>query len=462
MSKKKMLAACMCVILAIAINALMLKFVNLGNVESAVSEVKIEMTSDIADAFRLFYSESDAFSENKAGTILYNEPGSTVELSYRFNPDCGYIRFDFGSAPSITTIKGIKLVNMWQELPVNLSALDNAVDKNDIDGIEIADGKAIIKTSGNDPYIVFKIDNEQFCENTNVKMDKISVIVNVIFCIIIDLLILLIIKKIIKSGKLPEDLAKDRQLVFSLAKNDFKTRFAGSYLGIIWAFIQPIVTVMVYWFVFQVGLKSGNMSEYPFIIWLVAGLVPWFLFSDCLSGGTGAMIEYSYLVKKVVFKIDILPIVKILSAVLINMFFVAIAVGLCWAYGYTPNLYTLQLVYYFVCMIMLVVGIVYLTSAVVVFFRDLSQIIGIVLQVGIWATPIMWNAEATLPPIWNTVFKLNPMYYIVAGYRDALLSNVWFWDKMVWTIYFWIFTVAMIIIGTSVFKKLKIHFADVL
>ena len=229
-------------------------------------------------------------------------------------------------------------------------------------------------------------------------------------------------------------LKKDTKLILSLAKNDFKTRFAGSYLGIIWALIQPIVTIVVYWFVFEIGLKSGKMVDYPFIVWLVAGLVPWFYFSEAVAGGTNAMIEYSYLVKKVVFKIDILPIVKLISALIVNSFFVLIAVVLCWIYGYAPSIYTIQILYYLICMIMLVAGMVYLSSAVIVFFRDLGQIINILLQVGIWATPIMWPAETTLSPKLHLIFKFNPMYYVVDGYRASLLEHRWFWENSMWTI----------------------------
>lgn len=80
---------------------------------------------------------------------------------------------------------------------------------------------------------------------------------------------------------------QNRKLLWNLSKNDFKTKFAGSYLGIIWAFIQPIVTVVVYWFVFEKGLKAGGINtragiDVPFVLWLVAGLVPWFFFQDAL------------------------------------------------------------------------------------------------------------------------------------------------------------------------------------
>lgn len=261
---------------------------------------------------------------------------------------------------------------------------------------------------------------------------------------------------------IPQKLIENRKLIWSLSKNDFKTRFAGSYLGIVWAFVQPVVTVLVYWFVFQVGLKAGRTNEYPFVVWLVAGLVPWFFFSEALNGGTNALIEYSYLVKKVVFKISILPIVKVMSAVFVNAFFILFTLVLCSCYGYTPSLYTIQIIYYLICNFLLVLGLSYFTAAIVVFFRDLTQIINILLQVGMWITPIMWDAEQMLSPKLLKIFKLNPVYYIVDGFRDSLLAGVGFWEKPMWTVYFWLFVIIVFSIGVSVFKRLRVHFADVL
>ena len=113
---------------------------------------------------------------------------------------------------------------------------------------------------------------------------------------------------------IPIAIWKNKKLILQLSKNDFKTRFAGSMLGRVWGFIQPVVMVLVYWFAFERGLRMGAARvaggiEIPYVLWLVAGLVPWFYFSDALSGGTNALIEYSYLVKKVVFEISILPVV---------------------------------------------------------------------------------------------------------------------------------------------------------
>lgn len=264
---------------------------------------------------------------------------------------------------------------------------------------------------------------------------------------------------------LPLDIYKNRRLVLKLAKNDFKTRYAGSYLGIIWAFIQPVITIMVYWFVFSVGFRSGTGDlGVPFVLYLVAGIVPWFFFQDALIGGTNAMLEYNYLVKKVVFNISVLPVVKIISAMFVHTFFVLFTILLYMAYGRFPDLYYLQLFYYSACVFMLVLGLCYATSAVVIFFRDLSQIINIALQVGIWLTPIMWIAENSLQghETLQKILKLNPLYYVVSGYRDTFIMKSWFFEHAGWTVYFWVFTILCFLFGSWVFKRLRIHFADVL
>lgn len=266
----------------------------------------------------------------------------------------------------------------------------------------------------------------------------------------------------------PVQILKSKKLVLQLAKNDFKTKYAGSYLGIIWAFIQPVITVVLYWFVFQMALNVGSQFtkegiEVPYVLWLVAGLVPWFYFQDALNSGTNALIEYSYLVKKVVFNISVLPIVKITSALFVHIFFCGFMILLYACYGYLPNLYTLQIIYYSVCMIVLVTGIVYLTSSVVIFFRDLSQLIVVFLQIGIWMTPIMWNIDImNFPPILTFVLKANPMYYIVSGYRDSMINQIGFWERPGLSAYFWIISALLFVLGTTVFKKLRVHFADVL
>jgi len=275
------------------------------------------------------------------------------------------------------------------------------------------------------------------------------------------------IHKIKAIGVMLQDLWRNRQLIIRLSINDFKTRYAGSVMGIFWAFVQPVITVLVYWFVFEKGLRAGSQAmgavQVPFVLFLISGLVPWFFFSDAWPNGTSSLISYSYLVKKVVFKISILPIVKVMASIYVHIFFVAVTIAIFWAYGYAPDLYSLQIIYYSFAVFVLALGLSYITSSIVVFFRDLSEIISILLQILVWVTPIMWNIETSLTEgVLKTVLKLNPMYYIVCGYRDALINKNWFWQTPKLTLYFWIVTLLILGAGMLVFKRLKHHFADVL
>ena len=259
-------------------------------------------------------------------------------------------------------------------------------------------------------------------------------------------------------------LITERRLIWPLAKNDFRKQFAGSYLGVVWALVQPIVTVLVYWFVFQVGLRqTSQVDGVPFILWMLAGLVPWFYFNDALQGGTKSLIEYSYLVKKVVFKIEILPIVKAVSALYVHAFFVVLTYLLYCVYGKFPGLYTFQLFYYTFCMFLMVLSLSYATSAITVLFRDMEQLVTIALQIGVWATPIMWNLSSIGLPKWLVIlFKMNPMYYIVYGYRDTFVTHTGFWEHPLLSVYFWAFTALIYLWGTKTFRRSRGHFADVL
>lgn len=268
---------------------------------------------------------------------------------------------------------------------------------------------------------------------------------------------------------LPVDIWQSRKLIWKLAKNDFKNRYAGSYLGRVWAFTQPVVTVVLYWFVFghlmmpdkKELLTAG--AEAPYVLWLTAGLVPWFYFSEAVSNGTTSLVEYSYLVKKVVFKISIIPIVKLTAATFGHLFFVAFMLVVYFCYGYRPDIYLVQLIYFSFCMFVFVLALSYATCAVFVFIRDLMQIVNICLQVGMWATPILWNIRfLDGEPVLQRIMKCNPVFYVVNGYRNAMFAKTWFWEDVSATVYFWIVTAVLFGFGAWIFGRLKVHFADVL
>jgi len=253
----------------------------------------------------------------------------------------------------------------------------------------------------------------------------------------------------------------NRRMLWNLIRSDFKNRYLGNHFGIIWAFIQPLVMVLVYWFVFTHGLKAIQIHSVPFLIWLLTGLVPWFFMSDAISSSSRAVVDQAFLVKKIVFEVKLLPVVKIGSAILVNIGFWLFFVLCLLAYGFYPNWLWLQLIYYFVCMLCFMMGFGLLLAALTPFMLDVAQFVSIFLQIMFWVTPIFWNQDLLADGyIW--LYKLNPFAYIIGGIRDALLFHKVFWSDYGLALYFWALVLVLFWCGNRVFTKLRPHFADVL
>lgn len=265
---------------------------------------------------------------------------------------------------------------------------------------------------------------------------------------------------------LGKEIIDKRRLIWNLGKADFRKRFVGSYFGVVWMFIQPIVTIAIYGIIFgESGFKTPPpVTGATYVAWLVPGIVPWFFYSEALNAVTNCLQEYSYLVKKMVFKVEILPIIKLMSCLMVHGFFVLIMIGMYLVTGVKVKITWIQAFYYTFAASMLALAIGYFTSAVNVFFKDMAQIVTICIQFGIWMTPIMYDeAMFTGRAPWvGTVLKLNPFYYIAAGYRDSMLTGHWFWERPTLTIYYWVFTIAVFMIGLKTFKRMRPHFSDVL
>lgn len=457
MKNKKYIAIFFVVCLILVLNCLVFNYVTFKHNNELT--VKFNLEADKNDEYQFFYSGAEEFTIEKSITKPYSGAGVRKVMRYTIPEDIQKIRFDIGKQECMARISDVQISCYWKKIDITQLLLR---DSNEVNTLNVSgnDNEVVLESLGEDGYIIVKLDGVDLKTLLEVK-ETINISFKIFVCITLNIVLLLMARLYKPISILLLELYNNRKLMWNLSKNDFKTKYAGSYLGIFWAFVQPVITVLIYWFVFQVGFRTPAVQDFPFILWLVAGLVPWFFFSDAISNATNTMIEYSYLVKKVVFKISILPIVKILSALFIHIFFVGFAIILFALYGYPPTAHVIQVIYYTVCMFVLALGISYITSSVIVFFKDLGQIVAIILQIGVWMTPIMWDYNI-IAPRYQWILKINPMYYIVEGYRDTFINHVWFWERYNQTLYFWIITIVLFGVGSTVFKKLKIHFADVL
>lgn len=253
---------------------------------------------------------------------------------------------------------------------------------------------------------------------------------------------------------------EELQTVFQLARNDIRSRYSNSILGIIWAFVMPLITILVFWYVFQMGFKNLPVGNAPYILWFSVAYIPWIFFTDIVTAGSNSLIEYSFLVKKMKFKISAIPVIKLLSALFVHVFFIAVIFVMYFIYGYRFNAYSWQVLYYTLAVAVYGLGLVWLLSSLAVFFKDTISIVNVCVQIGFWITPILWNEESMVEESVSRVLALNPMHYIINGYRDSLIFKKWFWENLPETIYFWGVTFLIFVLGRIVFRKLSPFFAD--
>jgi len=246
-----------------------------------------------------------------------------------------------------------------------------------------------------------------------------------------------------------------------MSVREIKTQYVGSMLGFAWTLINPLIMISVFWFVFSVGFKAQPLNNVPFVVWLTAGMAIWYFFADVVTGSADLIVRNPALIKKTIFQSQVLPVVKIISSLVNHFVFLLVLLALLIFQSMPFHLYYLQFFYYLFCTIVLALGISWAVAALHPFFRDTQKIALVVIQIGFWATPIFWDIHM-MPSQFHDVLKLNPMFYVVQGYRESFLYFYPFWKHPVQTLYFWGITLMTLTIGAIIFKKLKPQFADVL
>lgn len=252
-----------------------------------------------------------------------------------------------------------------------------------------------------------------------------------------------------------------RRTLWLLAGRNVKDRYTGTLGGMLWAVLNPLLLLTVFWVVFGVGLRMQSESGQPFVLLLFCGLIPWMAFSDTLSSAAASITGRAYLVKKIAFPLEILPLTHLLSALFTHALLLIVLGIMLLFYGVRPGGGLLLLPYYLLAMCGLAAGLSFLLAAAAVFYRDVLQALGVLLNIWFWITPIVWPPtmlSSSLQPL----LDYNPLNYIVSGYRDSLLSTQLVLPDLGSSLYFWAIVGGLWVSGTGVFLRLKSMFADVL
>lgn len=249
--------------------------------------------------------------------------------------------------------------------------------------------------------------------------------------------------------------------IFNMALKDLKKQYSGTFLSYFWAILKDLIFVFAYWFAINIGLKGSGKVGYPYMAWLIVGLYGWFFVRDTFAPGAKAIRQNRYLVTKMIYPISIIPTIKIVSSFISSLLFLPIVLFSVVLSGVDIDIHFIQLFYYQIAAILLMVGISLFTSALVVISRDVEMFINSIVFMLFWFTPILFPANNVTGKL-SIVIKLNPFHYIVEGYRATFLYKEWFWERPVLTLYYWAVVIFMILIGSFVHERLRNQFVDIL
>ncbi|MCY7838659.1 ABC transporter permease [Bacillus haynesii] len=259
-------------------------------------------------------------------------------------------------------------------------------------------------------------------------------------------------------------------LIIRLAAYETKSKYQMNYLGVLWQFLNPLIQMLAYWFVFGIGIRKSSevvtgVGEVPFIIWMLAGLIPWFFISPTILDGSNSVFKRINMVAKMNFPISSLPSVAI-AANLFSYFvmIVVYVIGLL-GFGIYPNLHWLEYIYYLFCMIVFMFAFSLFNSTISVLVRDYQFLLQSATRLMFFLLPIFWDISTQLgdkhPTLLN-VIKLNPLFYIIDGFRNSFFGGDWFFEDVTYMLYFWALTLLILTVGSILHMKFRDKFVDFL
>ena len=263
------------------------------------------------------------------------------------------------------------------------------------------------------------------------------------------------------------DIIKDHiayiQQIFKLAKADLVKTYRGAALGWAWAIIKPAVTIFVYWFAFEIGLRAGkDVNGFPFFLWLIAGVMPWFYMNDMLTAGTDTIRKYSYLVTKMKFPVSTIPTFVSISKFIVHLILITIMILIFILMGYTPNIYIIQLPFYMILMFIFFTIWSLFASLLSSMSKDFGNLVKSMVTAVFWLSGILWNPESIKIEWIKQILMINPVTFLTNGFRNCFINQVWFFEQPKRLLYFVILTIILLTLTIWAYKKLRKEIPDVL
>jgi len=251
--------------------------------------------------------------------------------------------------------------------------------------------------------------------------------------------------------------------IMQLAAADLVKTYRGSALGWLWAVIKPTITIFVYWFAFAVGLRaSREVNGYPFFLWLLSGIIPWFYISEMLTQGSKTLTRYNYLVTKIKFPVSTIATFVSLSKLYVHLALVAVVIVIFVAFGYPIDIYFIQLPLYMGLLFLFFTLWSMFAAPLSAISKDFANVVTSFVTAIFWMSGIMWDVN-TIEISWlKKLLLFNPVTFIATGYRDVFIYKRWFFEDKFALFAFALMLAGMTALAIYTFEKLRKEIADVL
>lgn len=245
-----------------------------------------------------------------------------------------------------------------------------------------------------------------------------------------------------------------RELLKTNIKKEIRGKYKGSWLGVLWTFLNPLLMLAAYAFVFPYILRV-NVDNYT--IFMIVALIPWNFFTTAIQSGTGSVVANGNILKKVYFPREIIPI-SITTSQLVNFLITCIIMAVFIIFsGVGFSAHALLFPLLVLIQYILILGLTFILSALTVFVRDIDHFVSVILMLGFYATPIVYQGEM-LPKKFQIFLKLNPMAQLVEAYRSILYYHRM--PDMTMLVIWGLGSVALLVVGYLIFKKLEKSFVE--
>jgi lipopolysaccharide transport system permease protein len=256
------------------------------------------------------------------------------------------------------------------------------------------------------------------------------------------------------------DLWRYRELFYVLAWRDVSVRYKQTLIGLLWALIQPFLTMVVFTVIFSKVAKLPTQNEVPYALLVFVGLLPWQLFSTALTGASGSLIGNANLISKIYFPRLVVPVAAVMVSFVDFLISFMILIGLMIFYKYSPGWQILILPVFILMAFLASIGPGLFITALNVKYRDFRYIIPFLVQFGLYVSPVGFTSSV-IPEGWKLIYSINPIVGVIDGFRWSILGG----QTPIYIpgfILSWILIIFFLWLGIRQFRKMEKSFADLI